>query len=117
MTGPLRNGSVLPETPSTDGPIPRYHDHIAGCCDTKYPGLAMETSFANVLSACDPRWPQFHDDALATHMLTDGASCCIGGFHPRAIANAIQESSIATARFRGFDMLASKWIDALATSG
>lgn len=55
----------------------------------------------------------FWSDGAATHVLTDGATRCIGDFHPRAIANAIRESSAARAGFLGFDLPAT-WIAALA---
>ena len=55
----------------------------------------------------------FWCDGTATHLLTDGASRCIGEFHPRTIGNAIRESSADRAGFLGFDMPAT-WIDALA---
>lgn len=39
----------------------------------------MEPSFTNVLSACDPRWPQLHDDALrrAHAVVGDRGSWCL----------------------------------------
>lgn len=51
----------------------------------------------------------------ATHVLTNGASRCLGEFQPRAIGNAIRESSIERAGFLGFDLPAT-WIEALARS-
>ena len=57
----------------------------------------------------------FWCDGTATHVLTDGASRCLGEFHPRTIANTIRESSAERAGFLGFD-LPSTWIAALARS-